>query len=230
MLQAGCNLAANNHNLQGRKLFEQGQIQQAMAAFQKSLAANPQNADAYYNMAAVYHHLGKQQKNTQWLQHAQQLYSQAISLNPNHVASYRGLAVALSENGQVADAINLMQNWQNSVPYSEEPKIELARLTKETGDRQRAMQYLLDAIAMNPRNARALKAIAVMREESGEYQLALQNYIRSYQVNNLQTDVAERIAVLQGRLAGVNSSVPINIQAAQPGQSRIGGANQYVPR
>ena len=123
--------------------------------------------------------------------------------------AYRGMAVALAENGQVTDAFNLLQNWQNAVPGSEEPRIELARLAKETGDRGRSMQYLLDALAVNPQNPRALKAMGLLREEEGQYQLALQNYLRSYQVNNLQTDVAEKIAALQGRLAdgtGLNNN------------------------
>ena len=90
VMAGGCNLAANNHNVQGRRLFEQGQYQQAVASFQRSLSSNPQNADAYYNMGSVYHHLGRQQKNSQWVQHAQQLYSQAIGLNPNHVSGVSG--------------------------------------------------------------------------------------------------------------------------------------------
>jgi len=225
----GCNLATNNHNIQGRRLYEQGQYQQAINCFQRSLAANPQNPDAYYNMGAVYYHLGKQQKNAQWVAHAQQLYSQAISLNPNHLPAYRGLAVSMAESGRVEEAFAMLQNWQQSVPYSEEPKIELARLAKETGDTARSTQYLLDALAINPQNPRALKAMGRLREEAGEYQLALQNYMRSYQVNNLQTDVAERIGALQGRLGGANS-IPVNVQAAQPGQIRLGGADHYVPR
>ena len=180
-------------------------------------------------MAATYDFLGKQQKNAEWLQYAQQMYGQALALDPNHAETYRGLAVAMMESGKTTDAFNLLRNWQVSVPYSDEPLIELSRLAKETGDRANSMQYLVDALALNSQNPRSLKAMGQLRGKPAEYQLALENYVRSYQANNLQADVAADIARLQGRLA-YQGGIPTPGQPIQPGQPRFGGANFYVPR
>jgi tetratricopeptide (TPR) repeat protein len=221
---SGCGVSATGHNMQGKRLFEQGQYAQAIDMFQRSIQDDPRNADAYYNMASTYHFLGKQQKNSTWIQQSDQLYRQALNLDPNHADAYRGLAALLVENGRAADAFQMVQNWRARQPNSAEPLIELARMFRETGNRETATQLLADALNVDGNNPRALKAMGRMREESGEYALALQNYVRSYQSNNLQSDVAEKIAALQGQVRSAQA-VPF-----QPGQSRLGSVNQFVPR
>ena len=193
--------------------------------FQRSIQANPRNADAYYNMASTYLFLGKQQKNSSWIQQADQLYRQALNLDPNHADAYRGLASLMVENGRAADAFQMVQNWRARQPGSAEPLIELARMFRETGNRGTASQLLVDALNIDGTNAQALKDMGQIREEAGEYALALQNYIRSYQSNNLQTDVAQKIASLQGLTSSAGQTFPF-----QPGQNRLGSINQYVPR
>jgi len=224
MVLTGCNVTSSGHNMYGKQLFEQGQYASAIQSFQQALRDNPQSADAYYNLAATYSHLGRQQNNANWMQQADQLYRYAIALNPMHGDAYRGLTAQMMHGGQTAQAFQMMQTWRAQTPQSAEPVIELARMYHETGNRNQATQLLVDALNLEPTNARALKALGSIREESGQYQLALDNYIRSYQANNLQADVAQKIAALQGvtRTAQV---VP-----NQPGQTQLSSVNQYVPR
>ncbi len=221
---SGCNVTSTGHNMYGRQLYEQGQYTAAIQSFQQALRDDPRSADAYYNLAATYSHLGRQQNNANWLQQADQLYQYAIALNPMHNESYRGYSALMMQNGRSAEALQLMQNWRAQAPQSAEPVIEMARMYHETGQRDQATQLLVDALNIEPTNARALKAMGRIREESGQYQLALDNYIRSYQSNNLQADVAQKIASLQG-LAQTTQAVPW-----QPGQNQLGNVNQYVPR
>lgn len=223
LLASGCNIAATGHNVQGKRLYEQGQFAQAISTFQKAVNANPRNPDAYYNMASTYYYLGKQQNNATWTQQAEQLYRRALVIDPNHTDAHRGLAAVLVESGRSGEAFQMLQAWQARAPFSAEPLIELARLQSEFGNRSNAMQTLANALNVDSNNPRALKAMGLMREQSGEYQLALDNYIRSYQANNLQPDVAEKIARLQG-------SARPQVVPFQPGQNRLGSAQQYVPR
>ena len=225
LLSTGCNIAATGHNMQGRRLYEQGQFAEALQTFQKALQANPRNADAYYNMAATYYFLGKQHQNSQWLQQAEPLYRHALNLDPDHADAYRGLSALMTESGRSGDAFQLVQNWRASVPYSAEPVIELARMYRESGNTQQSLQLLVDALHIDSSNPRALKAMGQLREEQGQYQLALENYTRSYQANNLQPDVAAKIASLQGQVQTISQTAP-----SRPGQTRLGSVNQYVPR
>ena len=223
---AGCGLSATGTNMQGKQLFEQGQYAQAIEMFQRSISADPRNADGYYNMATAYYYLGKQQKNTAWTQQADQLYRQALNLDPNFVDAYRGLSATLIDEGRTQEAFQLVENWRVQQPQSAEPSIELARLYREAGDSAAATQLLADALQIDGDNARALKAMGMMREESGDYSLALQNYMRSYEANSSQTDVAQKIASLQGATRTAQNTIP----PTQTGQTTPPGNNQFMPR
>ncbi|MBW3599135.1 MAG: tetratricopeptide repeat protein, partial [Planctomycetes bacterium] len=60
---AGCNTASTGHNLQGVRLHQTGQHQQALQRFQQAIASDPVNPDSYYNMAATLHEMAMQRHN-----------------------------------------------------------------------------------------------------------------------------------------------------------------------
>lgn len=219
----GCGIASNGLNVEGRKAYESGSYNEAITKFQTALQRDPRNADGYYNLAAVYHQLGKVNKNQQWTSYAEQMYRKSIELDPGLADSHRGLAVLLIESGRQDYAFDLVRTWQARNPYSAEPLIELSRLYQEYGDRQQATKYLADALAVDSTNFRALKAMGHIRELDGQYQLALDNYVRAYNANNMQPDVANKIAQLQGQIR--SAGVP-----QTSGPQRLGNASQFVPR
>ena len=221
---SGCGVASTGQNIQGKRMFEQGQYAQAINAFQGAVQNNPRSADGWYNLGATYYYLGRAQKNSEWLQTADNYFRQALAVDPGHSDSWRSLAAMMVESNRTQEAFQLIQSWRANAPGSAEPVIELARMNSESGNLPAAKQLLVDALNIDPKNARALTALGVLREQSGETQLALENYIRSYQANNMQPEVAQRIAALQGTV----QSAPVT--PFQPGQSRLGSANQHIPR
>jgi tetratricopeptide (TPR) repeat protein len=228
---SGCGVASTGDNLQGKRFFNQGNFNGALTSFQQALRRDPTNADAYYNIGAVYQQFAKQTRNLQWQNQAEQYFRNAIQLNAQHVEAHRALAVLLVDTNRQSQAFDLLRTWQARSPTSSEPMIELARLHEEFGDQQRAVQFLADAISMDGQNPRAHKALGVLREKQGQYHLALDNYIRSYQANNMQPDIATKIANLQTRLrtAGIPQS-QFQAQQQQGISRQPGTAQQYVPR
>lgn len=193
----GCNLGAQQNNIAGNQAFQNGNYLQALNRFQQSLAQNPNNPDANYNLAAIFYSMGKNQRNSQYLSQAEQLYRKAISLNGQHTEAHRGLAALLVETGREQYAFDLLDEWKQRMPGSAEPLIELARLYQEYGDNQHATDLLADALKVNGNNVRALKAMGRMRENQGQTLLALDNYMRVLQLDGSQADVAQRVASLQ---------------------------------
>ena len=223
---AGCNLGAQQHNVSGNQAYQSGQYAQAINQFQQALQSNPRDPDAYYNLAASYYSLGKQSKNSQWLQQSEQLYRQAISLNDQHVDAHRGLSALLIETGREKFAFDLLNSWQTRYPNSAPPTIELARLYQEYGDNRRATDLLSDALRVDAGNVRALKAMGHVREVQGQADLALDNYLRVLQLEPQQQEVAQRVAALQAQRAqGGLGGVP-----AANNPARYGSANPYLPR
>ena len=227
---SGCNVASTGDNLQGKRFYNQGNFNGALASFQQALRRDPTNADSHYNIGAVYQKYAKQTRNLQWLTQAEQYFRNAIQLNAQHTEAHRSLAVLLVETKRQNHAFDLIRTWQARFPTSPEPLIELARLHEEFGDQPRAVQYLADAIGLDGQNSRAHRSLGVLREKQGQYHLALDNYIRSYQANNLQPDVATKIATLQTRLR--TAGIPQSQFQTQPRQGNLiqpGTARQYVP-
>ncbi len=67
---------------------------------------------------------------------------------------------------------------------------------------------MIEAVAIDPHNARALAALGKVREESGDPAQALANYQRSLQINHNQPAVAARVAALQTSLNGGTFTPP----------------------
>ena len=199
----GCsNFSSQGLNAEGVRLFEQTRVQDAMQDFQRAIDQDPSNADGYYNLAACYHRLGATNHRAADLTQAERHYYLCLDRDPEHRECYRGLAVLMFEQNRAEEAFRLLQAWADRRPDATDPKIELARLYEESGDRERAKQLLGDALLADATNARALAALGRIREQDGDSAQALNNYQQSLRVNRFQPEVASRAAALQSSVGG----------------------------
>ena len=214
-LTSGCgSFAARGLNADGVRRFEQAQYQDAIGRFQKAIANDPNNADGYYNLAAAYYRLGTVNKRQSDLDQAESYYNQCLDRNPDHAECYRGLAVLLAEQSRSEEAFRLMEGWVDRRPNLPEPKIELARLFDESGDRNSAKERLIEALTIDPDHPRALAALGNIRQQMGEHAQALADYQRSLWHNRFQPEIAARVAALQSTL---------NTGPVPPSQTRVVG-------
>ncbi len=192
---------AQGRNSEGVRLFQQARYQEAIKHFQEASYSDPNNADSYYNLAATYHRIGKQEKRQTDLDQAETYYNLCLDRNDNHTECYRGLAVLLVEEGRKDEAFRLIEGWIQRQPMTADAKIEFARLNEEFGNRAVAKENLIEALAIQPDNPRALTALGKIREDAGDTAQALANYQRSYSRDSRQPLLASRISALQGRTA-----------------------------
>ncbi len=209
LASAGCsNIASQAANVEGVRLYQQGNYQQASDRFQQAIAQDPKSPDGYYNLAASLHKTGTLYSRSPDVQQAENLYNQCLERDPSHTDAYRGLAVLLNETGRQREAFNLLNHWSAASPKSADPKIELARLLEEVGQSEQAKAQLVDALTIDPHNARALTALGRLRDQSGDHQQAVANYKRSLQINRFQPEVEARVAQLQGAVGVPTSMAP----------------------
>lgn len=204
-------MVSNTQNSDGVRMFEQAYYQGAQQRFIQAIQSDPNNADGYYNLARTYHQLGKLHNQPADLQQAESYYHQCLDRDPNRTDCYRALAVLLVDEGRATDAFRLMEGWAARNPSAAAPKIELARLYEESGNRDAAKNQLIDAVTVEPTNARALAALGKLREDAGETMQALANYQRSLQLDPNQPQLAQRVAAL---------STPV-VVTTPPGGSRV---------
>jgi tetratricopeptide (TPR) repeat protein len=219
---SGCGgLAARGRNAEGVRLFDQARYQEAIGQFQLAVTYDPNNADGYYNLGAAHHRLGVLTQDPSEFAQAEHYYNQCLDRQENHRQCYRGLAVLLVEQERSEEAFRLIEGWAERDPASPEPKIELARLFEEFGDRQAAKQRLLEALSADPQNARALAALGKLREQAGERALALNDYQQSLWHDRFQPEVAARVAALQ---SAVGPS-PMTTGGGSPDATRLVSRN-----
>lgn len=197
---AGCGMVANTQNAQGVRLYQQGYYPQAIQKFQQATTTDPKDSDGFYNLAATYHRLGKLNNRKEDLVQAESLYNQCLDRDPNQADCYRGLTVLLAEQQRTDEAQRLLQGWAARYPTQAAPKVELARLAEELGDKQTAKNNLIEALAIDPYNSRALAALGKIHEESGNAAQALNDYERSLWHDRFQPEVANRAAALRTAL------------------------------
>ncbi|QDS86458.1 tetratricopeptide repeat protein [Rosistilla ulvae] len=213
---SGCQFAASGQNAQGVRLYDQGQYSAALQQFQQAISSDPKNPDSYYNLAATTHRLAKERNDRALMDQAESLYNQCLDIQPSHVDCHRGLAVLLVETDRPDRAFALLRNWATSQPQLADSRIELARLYQEFGEGETAQKFLEDAIHQDGNNARAWLALGQIREAAGDYQQALQDYQRSYDLNSMQPQVAERIASMNRQIvSGVGGVTASGTRLAQ---------------
>lgn len=205
---SGCAWVSHSDNVAGVGYFDQGNYAAAITKFQRAIEADPNDADSYYNLAATYHRQGKIGNQQPMLQQAETYYHLCLDRNPDHRDCYRGLAVLLVEENRADDAFSLIQRWGEHSPSSPDPKIELARLFQEFGDKNAAQAHLQDALSVAPDNPRALAALGKLKEEQGDPTQALAVYQRSLASNRFQPEVEARVATLQAAIPGAAPVAP----------------------
>lgn len=216
---SGCNTVNSQaNNAEGVRLYTQGAYDQAAAKFQEAIAANPDSADGYYNLAASLHKAGSMYQRPEDIKQAEVLYNQCLERNPNHVECYRGLAVLLSETNRRDAAFRLLNNWSAASPQNPNPRVELARLLEETGQLEEAKGQLIAALEVAPTDARAFTALGRLRDQAGDYQQALANYQRSLSINGDQPQVAARVAALQAATGTAGTIAPTTDQSRMANQ------------
>jgi len=213
---AGCGgFAAQGKNAEGVRLFQLARYQDAIQQFHEAINNDPKNADGYYNLASAYHRLGLLDGDESKLKQAEHYYLMCHDRDPDHRECYRGLAVLLVKQGRKDEAFSLLQDWADRQPAMAAPKIELARLYEESGDVEAAKTHLLEALAVDHENARALAALGKLREQTGETMQALADYQRSLWHDRFQPEVAARANALKAALN------PTAMMTAPAGDSQV---------
>ncbi len=196
----GCRWGAIGQNAVGVRLHQQGRFAEALQQFEAAKIADPTNPDSFYNLASTYHRMGVSQKDPKLIEQAESLYHQCLDMSPNHAACYRGLGVLLVESNRSDKAFTLLKKWATDNPQSSDAKIELAKLHQEFNQTAIASQMLDEVLAKDPNNAIAWSARGNIREATGDFTQARQNYIQSLSLNAVQPEVAQRLASVDLRL------------------------------
>ncbi len=156
-------------------LYHSGHYEKAIDFLDRELLFRP-SAEGYYLLGASYYRLFERSGDLSFANRAEAAFRMALQRDPDHAPTYYELSGLLVRQGRVAEARRLIEDWATRNPGRAEPRVQLARIEWLTGNKGAAEDQLIEALAIEPKNSRALAALGMIREESGLLAQAQHNY------------------------------------------------------
>jgi len=135
-------------NISGDRFYQKGDINRAMAEFNRALELDPENMNVYNSLGVCYGVLGAYEK-------AAKLFQTATRLAPGELMSVYNTGLA---NLMIGDKEKALQSFLEAVekdPEVFEPVFQAGHVHLESGNPKKARPFLEKAIALKPENATA---------------------------------------------------------------------------
>lgn len=149
----------------GVAMFQQGYLDQAAESFLQVIAANPGNADAYYNLGTL--KLG-QNDFTQ----ARQYLEQTLRLKPNYPEAWNNLGMMAAQLGDSDEAIRDFQKSLEQRPDYATALLNLGNVYRRRQDFANAQKCFDQAIQIQPDNPEVSYSFGMLYAQQGQLEKA----------------------------------------------------------
>ncbi|MDA9813249.1 tetratricopeptide repeat protein [Planktomarina temperata] len=130
-------------NLMGVSAAQIGQLDQAIFAFKRVLAIQPDYADAYYNMGNALKEQGK-------LEEAIEAYNKALAIKPDFADAYYNMGIVLQEQGKLEEASEAYNKALAIKPDYADAYNNMGNALKEQVKLEEAIEAYNKALAIKP--------------------------------------------------------------------------------
>jgi len=191
----------------GVALQDQGNLEEAIEAYNKALSIKPDYAETYYNMgitleeqgnleeaieaynkaiaikpnyAVAYNNIGITLQEQSKMEEAIEAYNKAIAIKPDYAEAYNNMGVALQDQGKLEEAIGAYNKALSIKPDYAEPHRHLSTLTKYIfNDPQiSTVEDLLQREKLNDSDRSQLHyTYSKMQEDLGDLSAAFDSYV-----------------------------------------------------
>jgi tetratricopeptide (TPR) repeat protein len=214
-----CWMACNNL---GFILTQKGEVEEAMAQFQKALQLHPDYAQAHNNVGTALLQQGK-------VDEAMAQYQEALESDPDNAETRYNLGNALLQQGNVDGAIAQYQKALQVNPDYAEAHNNLGNALFKYGDVDGAIAQYQKALRINPDYAEACYNLGDIFHQTGRTEEAIAYYQRALQINPDYVEVQNNLARLlatcpEASLRNGNQAVEL----AQRANQLTGDANPVV--
>jgi tetratricopeptide (TPR) repeat protein len=199
----------------GHALFENGNVEEAIAQYQKALEINPGYAPACNNLGNALLQQGKVDEAIAQLQ-------RALQLKPDYAEAWVNLGNALLQQGKADEAIAHLQRALQINPDSANAHDILGNALLQRGNVNEAITQYQAALQINPQLAEAYYNLGNVRLQQGKANEAIAQYQKALQIkpdfadahNNLGTALLH-----QGKVADATAQYQraLQIKPDKPG-------------
>lgn len=160
----------------GAAFFQSGKTKEALNANKKSIKLNPQDAEAYYNLAITQKELGK-------LLDAENNYAIAIKLKTDYFEAYSNLGNIQKQLGKLTEAEECYKKAININPKFADPYYNLATILQKKGNTKDSKKNYMEAIKLNPNYTQAYNNLGVLLQEIGNLNESKDCFIKAIETN-----------------------------------------------
>jgi tetratricopeptide (TPR) repeat protein len=164
------------HNNLGFALIKKGQIEEAMAQYQKALEINPNYTDAHNNLGNALFRNGQ-------LGEAMAQYEKSLEINPNQAAGHYDLGLVFYQKGQLAEAIAQYQKAIEINPNFAGARLNLGNALLQNGQLGEAIEQYQMAIKIDPRSPEAHGNLGVALMQKGQLDDAITQFQEALRLN-----------------------------------------------
>lgn len=172
---------------QGLKALEEGRWAEAAEAFQKAVAANPDDYSALFNLSYAQAMLGKREE-------AIAGYEKVLTLKPGLYQAQLNLGILWLEAKQPAKAQPLLKAALDQEPEKFPPNYYLAETLYALADDAGAEQRYRKALELDPKSALAALGLGRALANQRKYDEALECYQRAGQLDPAYRDYLIELA------------------------------------
>ena len=169
------------HNNLGLILLERGQVDEAVAHFQKALESQPRFAESHSNLGNALLRKGQLDK-------AIAHHRQAVELDPKLASAHNNLGLVLLQTGQVGEAIAHFQSALAIRPDLSEIHNNFGSALRQNGQLDEAIARYQTALEIQPNNTKACCNLGLTLALQGQASAAISAFQRALAI---QPDLAE---------------------------------------
>jgi serine/threonine-protein kinase len=189
---AHCNL--------GQALRGKGQLDAALASYQKALALDPKYAAALCN-------LGVAQADKGQLDAAIASFKKAIDLDPKAAKTHCNLGVALANKGQVDAALARFTQAITLDPTLADAHNNLGVALRGKGQLDAAIASFTKAIALDPKLANVHKNLGLAQADKGQLDAALASFTQAIDLDPKDTQAHYNLGIVQANEGQLDAAI-----------------------
>jgi tetratricopeptide (TPR) repeat protein len=185
-----CGMAYNNL---GVLLQQRGQLDEALADFQKAVTLQPDSAEAWTSLGRALFQKGQRDKAVVGLR-------KALEIRPDYVVGHNNLGCAFFEMGMLDEAIIQFQIAVELQPHDETAQANLGNALMKKGRLDEALLHLQKALEIKPHDLAVMNSLAWILATSP--QVPLRNGVKAVELAQAANQLAGgKDPIITGTLA-----------------------------
>ncbi len=188
------------YNHLGNALQVQGELEEALAAYEKALTLQPKNADIHFNAGSV---LAKLER----YDDADHCYRRALALQPALADAHNNLGLVQQRLGKPAQAEKSYREAIRISPGYAEAHSNLGNLLRDRGNFGEAIASFNKAIAAKPAYAEAYFNLGNSFLETGQLPEAAHNFQKAVQANPRLAVAHDNLGIALRKLGRLDEAI-----------------------